>query len=72
MASPAPPKATRRVIYLDGVDTGLSAFTQGEAVTTLLTVLHKRGRFGITRRQLELAYSTSRGRVDFNLRGRQD
>lgn len=56
---------TRRIIYLRGVDTGLSAFTRREAVSTLLRVLQRRGDYRTTEADLDAAYSTARGRVDF-------
>lgn len=60
-------KPSARIIYLDGIDTGLKAFTKNQAVASMLRVLHRRGRIGVTKADLEAAYSTSRGRVDFTL-----
>lgn len=63
----AAPRPSRRIIYLNGVDTGLSAFTRREAVTSLAKVLRRRGVHGVSENDLQLGYSTSRGRVDFDL-----
>ena len=59
--------AVRRIIFLNGADTGLSAHTRNQAVQSLLRVLHRRGRHNITEGDLDAGYATSKGRVDFTL-----
>lgn len=60
-------KPTARIIYLDGLDTGLKAYTRSQAVGAMFRVLQRRGRLGLTIADLEAAYSSARGRVDFDL-----
>ena len=62
-----PAKPTTRIIYLNGEDTGLSAWSPNQAVDALLKVLHRRGRHTVTRQMLVAGYSTSKGRADFTL-----
>ncbi|MBO9502053.1 hypothetical protein [Brevundimonas sp. A19_0] len=65
------PAYAKRVIYLNGEDTGLSAWKPSQAVDTLLHVLHRRGRHTVTRQMLADSYRTSKGRVDFTLEPEQ-
>lgn len=55
----------RRIIYLNGVDTGLSAFSPGTATSALCNVLRRRGDLTVTDAALRASHSTSKGRVDF-------
>jgi hypothetical protein len=55
----------RRIIYLNGVDTGLSAFSAGEAASKLARVLLRRGRLAVTEAALRQTHTTQKGRSDF-------
>ncbi len=57
------PKAS--IIYLDGHDTGLKAWSRNHAIGSMLTVLHRRGRFDVTADDLAATYLKSAGCVDF-------
>lgn len=60
-------KPIKLPIFLNGQDTGLSAWSRNEAVDSMHRVLQRRGRFNVTRQMLIDGYQTSKGRVDFNL-----
>lgn len=57
----------KRVIFLNGEDTGLSAWSRNQAIDSLLNALRRRGHHTITRQVLGDSYSTGKGRVDFNV-----
>lgn len=59
------PKATPRIIYLNGEDTGLSALSRDMAITTLSRVMQRRGHLSATPAALARTYSAAVGRVDF-------
>lgn len=57
--------AVKRIIYLNGVDTGLSAWSRNGAVATMLGVLRRRGDLTVTADRLAASHTTEKGRVDF-------
>lgn len=57
--------AVSRIIYLNGEDTGLKAWSRSHAKSQLWTVLRKRGDITVTPEILDSSYTTSKGRVDF-------
>lgn len=55
----------RRIIYLNGVDTGLSAYSAAQATASLCRVLRARGDLRVTQLDLRVTHRTSQGRADF-------
>ena len=55
----------KRAIYLNGVDTGLGAFSRNGAVAIMVNLLKRRGHLHVTEERVWSGYSTSKGRVDF-------
>lgn len=58
-------KTVARIIYLNGEDTGLKAYTKNQAVEAMAKVLRRRGHFGCTPERLAKTYASEKGRVDF-------
>lgn len=55
----------KRIIYLNGVDTGLSAYSSRTAASAMANVLRRRGDLKATPEQLRQCLTTTKGRVDF-------
>ncbi len=56
---------TPRIIYLNGADTGLKAWSPNQAVVTVASILRKRGHLRVSEEALSRASTGAKGRVDF-------
>lgn len=56
---------TRRIIYLNGQDTGLGAYSPSGAVAVMMGLLKKRGHLKVREEDVWSGYKTSKGRIDF-------
>lgn len=57
--------AAARIIYLNGNDTGLKAYSKNHACTQMAQVIQRRGDYSCTPERLASTYTAFHGRVDF-------